>query len=283
MKINDIINESNEPPEGSLAAQMMATARGLGMNPRIPGTPEQERARTAEIMRKREAERREKARMSPEELEQIESELEEIVKQYKELGGNNWQYADREQNLTHAERHARSLEPKISALHRRIRAAKEANGDVNEELTMKHQRDHDTQRRPDTSNSLADRDFQMSEVPNVSKSFDGHPTVKWRHHGHAGHSRVEPTITPTTVKRKDSDRPIPTFLKMDEDTPVPQSDYGMPGFGDHEQQVQETIVKKGGEYEVQSKAGKNLGHAKTKKGAIKRLGQVEYFKHHPGK
>ena len=85
---------------------------------------------------------------------------------------------------------------------------------VDEELTMKHQRDHDTQRRPDISNSLADRGFDMSEKPNVAKSADGHPTVKWRHHGHAGHSRVEPTLRPTTVDRKDA-RPIPSFLKKD--------------------------------------------------------------------
>lgn len=84
--------------------------------------------------------------------------------------------------------------------------------EVDEELTMKHQRDHDTQRRPDISNSLADRDFDMSEKPNVAKSADGHPTVKWRHHGHAGHTRVEPTLKPTTVQRKDT-RPIPSFLK----------------------------------------------------------------------
>ena len=84
--------------------------------------------------------------------------------------------------------------------------------EVDEELTMKHQRDHSTQRRPDISNSLADRDFDMSEVPNVAKSADGHPTVKWRHHGHAGHTRVEPTLKPTTVQRKDT-RPIPSFLK----------------------------------------------------------------------
>lgn len=84
--------------------------------------------------------------------------------------------------------------------------------EVDEELTMKHQRDHSTQRRPDISNSLADRGFDMSEKPNVAKSADGHPTVKWRHHGHAGHSRVEPTLKPTTVNRKDT-RPIPSFLK----------------------------------------------------------------------
>jgi len=84
--------------------------------------------------------------------------------------------------------------------------------EVDEELTMKHQRAHTTQRRPDISNSLADRDFDMSEKPNVAKSADGHPTVKWRHHGHAGHTRVEPTLNPTTVQRKDT-RPIPSFLK----------------------------------------------------------------------
>ena len=83
---------------------------------------------------------------------------------------------------------------------------------VDEDLTMKHQRDHTTQRRPDISNSLADRDFDMSEKPNVAKSADGHPTVKWRHHGHAGHTRVEPTLKPTSVQRKDT-RPIPSFLK----------------------------------------------------------------------
>jgi hypothetical protein len=47
-----------------------------------------------------------------------------------------------------------------------------------------------------------------------------------------------------------------------------------------EQQVQETIVKKGDEYEVQSKSGKNLGRSDTKAGAVKRLGQVEWFKKH---
>ena len=100
---------------------------------------------------------------------------------------------------------------------------------VDEELTMKHQRDHNTQRRPDISNSLADRDFDMSEKPNVAKSADGHPTVKWRHHGHAGHTRVEPTLKPTSVQRKDT-RPIPSFLKKgvaeDTDTDPVWNQYG---------------------------------------------------------
>jgi hypothetical protein len=60
---------------------------------------------------------------------------------------------------------------------------------------------------------------------------------------------------------------------------TPGGNYGMPGFG-NEGQVKETIVKKGGKYEVQSKSGKNLGQSDTKAGAVKRLGQVEWFKKH---
>ena len=96
-----------------------------------------------------------------------------------------------------------------------IAIAKKEEQGVAEELTMKHQRDHQTQKYADTSNSLAKRSFSQAEVPNVSKTADGHPTVKYRIDSthKAGQTRVEPTITPTTVKRKDSDRPIPSFLQ----------------------------------------------------------------------
>jgi hypothetical protein len=41
------------------------------------------------------------------------------------------------------------------------------------------------------------------------------------------------------------------------------------------------IVKRGGKFRVVSEhGGKNLGESKTKEGAVKRLRQVEYFKHH---
>lgn len=40
------------------------------------------------------------------------------------------------------------------------------------------------------------------------------------------------------------------------------------------------IKKKGNKYQVVSeKTGKNLGTSDTKEGALKRLRQVEYFKH----
>lgn len=40
---------------------------------------------------------------------------------------------------------------------------------------------------------------------------------------------------------------------------------------------------KGGYRVVSEHGGKNLGTSKTYKGAVKRLGQVEYFKHLKGK
>ncbi len=44
--------------------------------------------------------------------------------------------------------------------------------------------------------------------------------------------------------------------------------------------LEEHIVKVDGGYEVQSKTtGKNLGKSPTKTGALKRLRQIEYFKH----
>jgi len=39
------------------------------------------------------------------------------------------------------------------------------------------------------------------------------------------------------------------------------------------------IVNKGNKYQVQSKGGKNLGMYSSRKEAIKRLRQVEFFKH----
>jgi len=39
------------------------------------------------------------------------------------------------------------------------------------------------------------------------------------------------------------------------------------------------IKKTGSGYKVVSHSGKNLGASRTRKGALKRLKQVEYFKH----
>jgi len=43
------------------------------------------------------------------------------------------------------------------------------------------------------------------------------------------------------------------------------------------------IVKQGNKWQVQSKEGKNLGSYHSRAEAVKRLQQVEWFKHHSGK
>jgi hypothetical protein len=49
---------------------------------------------------------------------------------------------------------------------------------------------------------------------------------------------------------------------------------------DRSQKLEETIVGHAGNYKVISKTGKNLGGGRSYKKALKRLRQVEYFKHH---
>ena len=64
--------------------------------------------------------------------------------EYKSLGGSNWQYADREQNLTDTERKARSMEGPMNNLWRQIQAAEKAKqgmgeSKVNEKAVSKAQ------------------------------------------------------------------------------------------------------------------------------------------------
>lgn len=67
---------------------------------------------------------------------------------------------------------------------------------------------YEGQQWPDTSNSLAKRSA-------VATNLKGAPTKAGRGSGMTVATRVDPTITPTTVKRKDSDKPIPKFLQKE--------------------------------------------------------------------
>lgn len=64
------------------------------------------------------------------------------------------------------------------------------------------------QRWPDSSNSLAKRSA-------VATNLKGAPSKAGRGSGMTVATRVDPTITSTTVKRKDSDRPIPKSLQKE--------------------------------------------------------------------
>lgn len=59
-------------------------------------------------------------------LPELKAEYERMRAEYKSLGGSNWQYADREQNLSDYERKARSMEGPMNNLWRQIQAAEKA-------------------------------------------------------------------------------------------------------------------------------------------------------------
>jgi hypothetical protein len=61
-------------------------------------------------------------------LPELKAEYERMKDEYKSLGGSNWQYADREQNLTDRERKARSMEGPMNNLWRQIQSAEKSQG-----------------------------------------------------------------------------------------------------------------------------------------------------------
>lgn len=123
----------------SLADEFMAMAKARGMTPRLRGTPDQERERTQQIMTQRAADREQQSRAAAQgdagKLAELEAELAAMKEKYQSLGGSNWQYADREQNLTDREREARGMEPALNRLSARVSAAKKAS--VNESTQSK--------------------------------------------------------------------------------------------------------------------------------------------------
>ena len=126
----------------SLADEFMAMAKARGMTPRLRGTPDQERERTQQIMTQRAADREQQSRAAAQgdagKLAELEAELAAMKEKYQSLGGSNWQYADREQNLTDREREARGMEPALNRLSARVSAAKKAS--VNESTQSKRRR-----------------------------------------------------------------------------------------------------------------------------------------------
>jgi hypothetical protein len=65
-------------------------------------------------------------------LPELKAEYAQMKDRYKSLGGSNWQYADREQNLTDREREARGMEGTMNNLWRQIQSAEKSQGSSNE-------------------------------------------------------------------------------------------------------------------------------------------------------
>ncbi len=137
MKRNEIISEISLGNYREKAGKQKALA---GMGAMFGRSPE-ERAKELATFKKRERglnrvkDRDEKARKAQQEkdladlvarLPELKAEYEAMRAKYKSLGGSDWQYADREQNLTDREREARSMEGPMNNLWRQIQAAEKA-------------------------------------------------------------------------------------------------------------------------------------------------------------
>ena len=89
-------------------------------------TREDTDAMMAERRKKAEAERAESMKRDAPNLPAMEKQHAEMRSKYQKLGGSNWQYADREQNLTANEREARGMEQEMNRLGARIADMKRA-------------------------------------------------------------------------------------------------------------------------------------------------------------
>ncbi len=139
MKINDVITEVSLGDYRKKATMQKAQA---GMGAMFGSSPEA-RAKDLATFKKRERglervkARDERARKAEQErqladlvarLPELKAEYARMQQKYKALGGSNWQYADREQNLSAGEREARSMEGQMNNLWRQIQAAEKAQG-----------------------------------------------------------------------------------------------------------------------------------------------------------
>ena len=134
MKIDQLFESGDD-----LASQFAQMAKEKGMNVRVRGTPDQERQRTQDMLAQRRSDQEKQSQLAGEKdfanLDQLEAEYAKMKDEYQSLGGSNWQYADREQNLSASERKARSMEDGLRALWSRIQRAKKqgmAEGSLNE-------------------------------------------------------------------------------------------------------------------------------------------------------
>jgi hypothetical protein len=84
------------------------------------------RERQAQRDAQAQAERQQRIQQDIENLPDLISQYNDMEAEYESMGGKNWQYADREQNLSDEERKARGMETSMRQLADRIHTAKKA-------------------------------------------------------------------------------------------------------------------------------------------------------------
>jgi len=126
MKINELVQENDM----SSFLKDLQKNNPKFKNLRIHGDPEHDELRRQDA-EKRETDRAVTHQKSQDaqaqdhaDLPHLEAEYAKMKKEYEALGGSDWQYADREQNLSAGERKARSMESGLHHLANRIRRAK---------------------------------------------------------------------------------------------------------------------------------------------------------------
>jgi hypothetical protein len=126
MKMSDLINENDM---ASFFKDLQKNNPKF-KNLRVHGDPEHDELRRQD-QEKRDAQHAASQKQAQDatahdhaNLAHLEAEYAKMLAKYKSLGGNGWQYADREQNLSDAEREARSMEHGLHQLHARINRAK---------------------------------------------------------------------------------------------------------------------------------------------------------------
>jgi len=126
MKINELVQENDM----SSFLKDLQKNNPKFKNLRIHGDPEHDELRRQDS-EKRETDRAVAHQKSQDDqaqdhadLPHLEAEYAKMKKEYEALGGSDWQYADREQNLSAGERKARSMESGLHHLANRIRRAK---------------------------------------------------------------------------------------------------------------------------------------------------------------
>jgi hypothetical protein len=112
----------------SSSATKKAVAQALKKMASGQSDKKKTRADTDALMAKRRQERKaaamEAAKRDAPNLSALEKQHSEMKSKYDKLGGSNYQYADREQNLSEGERQARSMEGGMNQLGSRISAIK---------------------------------------------------------------------------------------------------------------------------------------------------------------
>jgi hypothetical protein len=167
----------------------MKMAQAKGYNVRQHGTPEQERQRSQERIAQRAKERQEQEHQAAQadvgKLPELKAKFEEMKKLYQSLGGSNWQYADREQNLTDAERKARSMETELNRLAAQIARAEKTQGVAEgketpekelERLKLRQNAEHggaSLQRQSETQARIRELEKQLKDKEGVTEDSNG--------------------------------------------------------------------------------------------------------------